>query len=85
MVYFYNDKQMLNRFIQVVSGQEKYNRPGEPADAIPIVVYHRIDNSRAPYSTTIPLFIEEMKYLYDNGYKVVDMTDLVYNNSTNTN
>jgi hypothetical protein len=59
---------MLNRFIQVVSGQEKYNRPGLPIDAIPIVVYHRIDNSRAPYSTTVSLFIEEMKYLYNNGF-----------------
>ncbi|MFZ0513846.1 MAG: polysaccharide deacetylase family protein [Candidatus Nitrosopolaris sp.] len=84
MAYFYNDKQMLNRFIQVVSGQEKYNRPGQPVDAIPIVVYHRIDNSRAPYSTTVSLFNEEMRYLHDNGYKVIDMTDLLYNNSTNS-
>jgi peptidoglycan/xylan/chitin deacetylase (PgdA/CDA1 family) len=28
--YFYNDKQMLNRFIQVVGGQDKYNRSGQP-------------------------------------------------------
>jgi Polysaccharide deacetylase len=84
IAYFYNDKQMLNRFIQVVSGQEKYNRPGQPVDAIPIVVYHRIDNSRAPYSTTVSLFIEEMKYLYNNGFKVINMADLVYNNGTNS-
>jgi peptidoglycan/xylan/chitin deacetylase (PgdA/CDA1 family) len=82
--YFYNDNQMLSRFIQVVSGQEKYNRPGQPVDAIPIVVYHRIDNSQAPYSTTVPLFIEEMKYLHNNGYKVIDMGDLAYNNNTNS-
>jgi hypothetical protein len=50
----------------------------------PIVVYHRIDNSRAPYSTTVSLFMEEMKYLYNNGYKVIDMPDLVYNNNTNS-
>jgi hypothetical protein len=73
---------MLNRFIQVVSGQEKYNRLGQPADAIPIVVYHRIDNSRAPYSTTVSLFTEEMKYLYNNGFKVINMADLAYNNDT---
>jgi hypothetical protein len=84
IAYFYNDKQMLDRFIQVVSGQEKYNRPGQPVDAIPIVVYHRIDNSRAPYSTTVPLFFEEMKYLHNNGYKVIDMDDLAYNNNTNS-
>jgi hypothetical protein len=75
---------MLNRFIQVVSGQEKYNRPGQPVDVIPIVVYHRIDNSRAPYSTTVSLFTEEMKYLYNNDFKVINMADLAYNNSTNS-
>jgi hypothetical protein len=37
LAYFYNDKQMLNRFIQVVSGQEKCNRLGQPVDATPIV------------------------------------------------
>jgi len=82
--YFYNDKQMLNRFIQVVSGQEKYNRAGLPIDAIPIVVYHRIDNSHAPYSTTVSLFTKEMRYLYNNGFKVINMADLAYNNSTNS-
>ena len=84
IVYFYNDKQMLNRYIEVVSGQEKYNRLGQPVDAIPIVVYHRIDNSRAPYSTTVSLFIEEIKYLHNNGYKVINMADVVYNNNTNS-
>jgi peptidoglycan/xylan/chitin deacetylase (PgdA/CDA1 family) len=78
--YFYNDNQMLNRFIQVVSGQEKYNRRGLPIEA----VYHRIDNSRAPYSTTVFLFTEEMKYLYNNGFKVINMADLAYNNGTNS-
>ncbi|MDQ6668229.1 MAG: hypothetical protein M3Y53_08405 [Thermoproteota archaeon] len=56
----YNDKQMLNRFIQVVSGQDKYNRPGQPLDAIPIIIYHWIDNSGVQYSNMISLFAEEM-------------------------
>ena len=84
IAYLYNDQQMLNRFIQVVSGEDRYNRPGQPIDAIPIVVYHRIDNSRAPYSTTVSLFTAEMKYLYDNGFKVVNMANLVYDNATNS-
>ncbi|MRN41372.1 MAG: polysaccharide deacetylase family protein [Nitrosopumilales archaeon] len=84
IAYFYNDKQMLNRFIQVVSGQDKYNRPGQSLDAIPIIVYHRIDNSGAQYSTTVSFFAEEMKYLHDNGFKVINMAALVYNNVTNS-
>ncbi len=85
ITYSFNDQQMFHRFIQVVDGQQKYNnRPGQPVDAIPIIVYHRIDNSRAKYSTTIPLFAAEMQYLHDNGFHVISMTGLVYNNSTNS-
>jgi len=83
--YSFNDQQMLHRFIQVVEGQQKYNnRLGQSVDAIPIIVYHRIDNSRARYSTTIPLFAAEMQYLHDNGFHVINMTSLVYNNLTNS-
>jgi hypothetical protein len=80
----YNDQQMLNRFIQVVSSQESYNEPGKPIDAIPIVVYHRIDNSKAPYSTSVSLFGAEMKYLHDNHFSVISMANMVYDNDTNS-
>ena len=79
ITYSFNDQQMLHRFIQVVDGQQKYNN--RPGDAIPIIVYHRIDNSRAQYSTSIPLFDAEMQYLHDNGFHVISMSNLVYNNS----
>ena len=84
IAYFYNDQQMLHRFIQVVNGQDKYNMRGQPADAIPIIVYHRIDNSGDRYSTTVSLFASEMQYLHDNGFHVINMTDLIYNNVTNS-
>lgn len=89
--YYYNDSQMLDRFIQVVNSQDKYNNkllPGQTTtvgvEAIPIIVYHRIDNSGAPYSTKVSLFTEEMKYLHDNNFKVVSLADLVYDNATNS-
>jgi peptidoglycan/xylan/chitin deacetylase (PgdA/CDA1 family) len=84
IAYLYNDEQMLNRFIQVVSGQDKYNEPGKPIDAIPIVVYHRIDNSKAPYSTSVSLFAAEMKYLHDNHFSVISMANMAYDNVTNS-
>ena len=34
-------------------------------------------------TTGIDLFEEEIKYLYDNGFKVITMADLVYNENTN--
>ena len=89
--YSYNDSQMLDRFIQVVNSQEEYNNnlprqttAAGAVEAIPIVVYHRIDNSGAPYSTNVSLFAEEMKYLHDNGFKVINLDNLVYDNSTNS-
>jgi peptidoglycan/xylan/chitin deacetylase (PgdA/CDA1 family) len=84
--YSYNDSQMFDRFIEVVNSQEQYNKvlPGQAVEAIPIIVYHRIDNSGAQYSTSVSLFAEEMKYLHDNGFKVISLTDLVYDNATNS-
>jgi peptidoglycan/xylan/chitin deacetylase (PgdA/CDA1 family) len=81
--YPYNDILLLQRFIQVVNSQLKYNQQGQPAEAIPIIYYHRIDNSGALYSTHSSLFAEEMKYLHDNDFKVIRMDDLVYDNATN--
>ena len=82
--YSYNDSQMLDRFIEVVNSQKQYNKviPTQAVDAIPIIVYHRVENSGAQYSTDVSLFAEEMKYLHDNGFKVISLTDLVYDNAT---
>jgi hypothetical protein len=38
-------------------------------EAIPILAYHIIDNSKDPYSI-------ERKYLQDNGFREIPMTDL---------
>jgi hypothetical protein len=51
-------------------------------DAIPIVAYHIIDNSQGPFSTNVNLFAAEMKYLHDNGFKVIPMSDLRYDTNT---
>jgi len=86
--YSYNDSQMLDRFIEVVNSQNQYNKvlPGQAGavEAIPIIVYHRIENSGLQYSSNVSLFAEEMKYLHDNGFKVISLTDLVYDNATNS-
>jgi hypothetical protein len=84
--YSYNDSQMLDRFIEVVNSQRQYNKvpPGQAVEAIPIIVYHRVENSGAQYSTDVSLFAEEMKYLHDNGFKVISLTDLIYDNATNS-
>lgn len=76
----YNDKQMFERFIQVVNSQNEYNTNG--VNAVPILIWHKIDNSNEEYSTSLNLFEAEIKYLYDNGFTVLTMADLIYDDGS---
>jgi hypothetical protein len=75
---------MFEQMIEHVNSQNKYNTDGKIV-AIPIVVYHTIvpysdlTISKRPVDITVNLFEEEMKYLHDNGFHVLLMSDLVYN------
>jgi peptidoglycan/xylan/chitin deacetylase (PgdA/CDA1 family) len=83
-----NNAQMLTQFIQEVNLQEKYNRNG-CIIAIPIMVYHDfVKDNNMTYTpdksfTDIGLFSDQMKYLHDNGFTVLKMSDLGYNQITN--
>ena len=81
--FSYDDTQMLKEFIKTVNSQAKYNKNGQ-ISAVPIIIYHRIDNSGTEYSTSTRLFNEEMKYLHDNAFKVLSMADLGYNEGNNS-
>jgi len=82
----YDDSEMFNRFVEVVNSQSMYNTGGT-IDAIPIVIWHRIDNGGEGNpdisATTIDLFEKEIKYLHDNGFKVLTMADLGYDENSN--
>ena len=73
---------MYNEFIRVVDEQEEYNNPVQKIVAIPIVGYHEIGTS-TPYDTSVELFDREMKYLHDNGFRVLTLTDLGYDELEN--
>ena len=79
----YDDAQMFHKFVSVVNNQSNYNKDGI-VRAIPIIVYHILVNypdlsdSNRPIDTTVNLFDAEMRYLYDNGFKVITMSDLGY-------
>jgi peptidoglycan/xylan/chitin deacetylase (PgdA/CDA1 family) len=79
--YYYNDSAIFQRFVQEVNSQQAYNKNGV-IDAIPIIAYHDIDEEKAIDSTDTNLFIQEMKYLHDNGFKVIPMSDIGYNEAT---
>jgi hypothetical protein len=79
--YMYNDPMIFQRFIQEVNSQQVYNRNGV-INAIPIIAYHDIDEEKAIDSTDTNLFDQEMKYLHDNGFKVITMSDLGYDENS---
>ena len=68
---------MFDEFVRVVESQTQYNEKAGKIVAIPIVGYHMIDTHNT-YDTSIELFDKEMKYLYDNGFKILKLTDLGY-------
>jgi hypothetical protein len=74
---------MFHKFVSAVNNQSNYNKDGI-VRAIPIIVYHILVNypdlseSNRPIDTTVNLFDAEMRYLYDNGFKVITMSDLGY-------
>ena len=79
---------MFEKFVTAVNSQYAYNKDGVTR-AIPIIVYHIIvtypdlSDSNRPIDTTLDLFAAEMKYLHDNGFKVITMADLGYDENNN--
>jgi len=74
----YSDPQALQRFIEVVDSQSRYNKDGT-IEAIPIIMYHGIGDNKKDSVTDVDLFQNEMKYLYDNKFKVITISDFAYN------
>jgi hypothetical protein len=83
-----NNAQMFLQFISEVNLQSGYNKDG-CINAIPIVVYHNfIKDPNHIYQsnesiTDAGLFSAEMKYLHDNGFIVLKMSNLGFNPITN--
>jgi hypothetical protein len=74
---------MFEKFVNHVNSQDKYNTDGN-IEAIPVVVYHTIvtypdvNYSNRPVDITVDLFEREMRYLYDNGFKVILISNIPY-------
>ena len=78
----YSEDQALQRFIDVVNSQSKYNKDGK-VEAIPIIMYHGIGQSKIDSGTNVDLFQKEMKYIYDNKFKVITISQLGYDAKNN--
>jgi hypothetical protein len=73
----YSDEEMFEQFIEIVKSQTKYNTENS-IGAIPILIYHSVDYTGDDYSINPNLFEKEMEYLFENGYKIFQMKDIVY-------
>ena len=80
--YSHDDTQIFQKFVELVNSQANFNKDGT-INAIPIIGYHNIEDDKAITSTDISLFDAEMKYLHDNGFKVLTMADLGYDENRN--
>ncbi len=79
--------QLFQQFVQRVNSQIPYNKGGT-INAFPIITYHNLTYSNEVYNELpstimVPLFAQMMKYLHDNGFKVLTMSQLGYDTTNN--
>jgi len=83
----YTPFQEFQKFVQRMNSQIPYNINGR-INAIPIITYHNLTNSIHDYNNmastiTVDLFAQQMKYLHDNGFRVLLLNQLVYDPHNN--
>jgi hypothetical protein len=86
-----NNTKIFDIFVKTVNSQAQFNTNGT-INAIPIIVFHNVDykNSSSNISPDwldstidVNLFDREMKYLHDNGFQVLTMSHLGYDQTSN--
>lgn len=76
----FSPPEMFQQFVQRMNSQIPYNTNGK-INAIPIITYHNLTNNNKDYNSagstiTVSLFAQEMKYLHDNGFRVLLLNQL---------
>jgi hypothetical protein len=79
--------QLFQQFVQRVNSQIPYNKGGT-INAFPVITYHNLTYSNEVYNELpstimVPLFAQMMKYLHDNGFIVLTMSQLGYDTTNN--
>ena len=90
----FNNASIFSDFGQILKGQSNYNKGNgiisllgignNMGGAVPLITFHNVRPvNNVPYTTNVGVFAELMKYLHDNGYKVLDMANLRYDTKSN--
>jgi hypothetical protein len=90
----FNNASIFSDFGQILNSQSNYNKGNgiisllgignNMGGAVPLITFHNVRPvNNVPYTTNVSVFAQLMKYLHDNGYKVLDMTNLRYDTKSN--
>ncbi len=90
----FNNASIFSDFGQILNSQSNYNKGNgiislsgignNVGGAVPLITFHNVRPvNNVPYTTNVGVFAELMKYLHDNGYKVLDMANLRYDTKSN--
>jgi peptidoglycan/xylan/chitin deacetylase (PgdA/CDA1 family) len=80
----FDNSTIYSAFVKIVNSQSTYNQGGK-INAVPLITFHNISTTtNHPYYTNAGLFDQLMKYLHDNGFKVLTFKQLGYSTQNNT-
>ena len=80
----FNNSTIYSDFVKIVNSQNSYNQNGK-TNAVPLITFHNVAlTTNHRYYTNAGLFDQLMKYLHDNGFRVLSMANLGYDTRSNT-
>ena len=80
----FDNATMFSNFTKIVNSQNSFNQGGK-INAVPLITFHNVAlTTNKPYYTNAGMFDKFMKYLHDNGFKVLTLKQLGYDTKTNT-
>jgi peptidoglycan/xylan/chitin deacetylase (PgdA/CDA1 family) len=80
----FDNATMFSDFTKIINSQNSYNQGGK-INAVPLITFHNVAlTTNHPYCTNAGLFDKFMKYLHDNGFKVLTLKQIGYDTKSNT-
>jgi peptidoglycan/xylan/chitin deacetylase (PgdA/CDA1 family) len=80
----FDNATMFSNFTKIVNSQNSFNQGGK-INAVPLITFHNVAlTTNKPYYTNAGMFDKFMKYLHDNGFKVLTFKQIGYDTKTNT-
>jgi peptidoglycan/xylan/chitin deacetylase (PgdA/CDA1 family) len=80
----FDNASMFSDFVKTVNSQNSYNQGGK-INAVPLITFHNVAlTTNKPYYTNAGIFDKFMKYLHDNGFRVLNFKQIGYNMQNNT-